>query len=124
MLLFSGIVCGSVFTSCQEKIEENDLIIGRWNKEEIMADPEAADCQKASYIEFADYVAEAKARTLTTFDSCTSSVTVGTYIVTGDTLIVVDEHVVTKRYIIQSIDQNKMIYKDKDNRTFTYRRIK
>ena len=89
-----------------------------------MADPEAADCQKASYIEFADYVAEAKARTLTTFDSCTSSVTVGTYTVTGDTLIVVDEHVVTKRYIIQSIDQNKMIYKDKDNRTFTYRRIK
>lgn len=124
MLLFSGMVCGSMLTSCQEKIEENDLITGRWNKEEIMADPEATDCQKASYIEFADYVSDAKARTLTTFDSCTSSVSVGTYTVTGDTLIVVDEHVVTKRYIIQSIDQNKMIYKDKDNRTFTYRRIK
>lgn len=124
LALLSGLLIISFFASCQEEIEENDLIEGKWREESVVMDENAQECEKLSYIEFSKYDADIQKRILTNFNACDSVSTLSKYTIDGDTLIVLDDKLVTKRYTISLINETKMIYSDKNNREYIFVRYK
>lgn len=111
-----------ILFSCQEKIEENDLIEGKWRESSVVNDSAAEECAKQSYMEFSKYTYQAKDRTQLIVDKCSGNTTYNTYTVKGDTLIIVDDKQITKRYIIKKLTQTDMTYIDKDGNTCNYLR--
>lgn len=122
--LLSSLLIITFFASCQEEIEENDLIEGKWREESVVMDENAQECEKLSYIEFSKYDADIQKRILTNFNACDSVSTLRKYTIDGDTLIVLDDKLVTKRYTISLINETKMIYSDKNNREYIFVRYK
>ncbi len=124
LALLSGLLIITFFASCQEEIEENDLIEGKWREESVVMNENAQECEKLSYIEFSKYDADIQKRILTDFNACDSVSVLSKYTVDGDTLIVIDDKLVTKRYIIELINETKMVYYDKNNQPYTFIRYK
>ena len=122
--LLSGLLIITFFASCQEEIEENDLIEGKWREESVVMNENAQECEKLSYMEFSKYDADIQKRILTHFNGCDSVSVLSKYTVDGDTLIVIDDKLVTKRYIIELINETKMVYYDKNNQPYTFIRYK
>lgn len=110
------------FASCQEQLEENDLLQGKWREKAVVDKPDATECELKSYIEFSEYVYEAKNRQMLQVDACKGTTTYNNYTIAGDTLIIVDDKNITKKYLLKTVDQSTLVYTDKDNRTFTYKR--
>lgn len=108
--------------SCQEQQEENDLLQGRWREKAVVEKPNATECELKSFMEFSEYVYEAKNRRMLQVDSCKGTTIYNHYSVAGDTLIIVDDKNITKKYLLKTVDQSTLVYTDKDNRTFTYSR--
>lgn len=124
LALFSSLLIITFFASCQEEIEDNDLITGKWREESIVMNENAEECEKLSYMEFSKYDADIQKRILTNFNACDSVSTLSKYTIDGDTLIVLDDKLVTKRYTISLINETKMIYSDKNNREYIFVRYK
>lgn len=122
--LLSGLLIITFFASCQEEIEENDLIEGKWREESVVMNENATECEKLSYMEFSKYDADIQKRILTHFNACDSVSVLSKYTIDGDTLIVLDDKLVTKRYTISFINETKMVYFDKNNRPYTFIRYK
>lgn len=124
LALLSSLLIITFFASCQEEIEDNDLITGKWREESIVMNENAEECEKLSYMEFSKYDADIQKRILTNFNACDSVSTLSKYTIDGDTLIVLDDKLVTKRYTISLINETKMIYSDKNNREYIFVRYK
>ncbi len=110
----------AVLVSCQEEIVENDLFEGKWRAESVVLNPDATDCELASYVEFSPYVYDLPQRRMTEFNACDSVSEVSNYTVTGDTLILINSMQVTTRYTIDMVNESKMVYRDKNNRVFSF----
>lgn len=112
----------SLLFSCQEEIEENDLLEGKWRESSVLSNEEAEDCAKQSYMEFSKYTYEAKERKQVIVNKCSGDIITNAYSLKGDTIITVDDKQITKRYIIRTLEQTKLTYIDKDGISYTYLR--
>ncbi|MBO7277049.1 MAG: lipocalin family protein [Bacteroidales bacterium] len=112
-----------IFCACQEEFPEDDLIQGKWKLESVVNDENALECEKKAYIEFSKYVYESSERKLYKANYCDIPedaenqdepiIIENTYTVVLDTLIIVDEHRDTKKYIIEHINKETMTLLDK-----------
>jgi hypothetical protein len=119
LLAFSALV----FCSCQEEFPQDDLIEGKWKLESVVNDANATECEKKAYIEFSKYVYEGADRKLYKASYCDIPedaenpdepiIIENTYSIILDSLIIVDEHRDTKKYIIEHIDKTSMTLLDK-----------
>ena len=112
----------SLLFSCQEKIEENDLLEGKWRDTDILNNEDAEKCEKESYMEFSKYTYDAKERKQAIVNQCDSTVITNAYTLKGDTIIIVDDKQITKRYIIRTLNETSLNYVDKDGGSYTYTR--
>ncbi|MFA7081710.1 MAG: hypothetical protein WC135_03770 [Bacteroidales bacterium] len=118
---------------CVPKIEDDDMITGKWIDTLILMDTLSTQCQKKSYIEFSEYELDLKDRIHEKYHACpgveeyeaedgeTATRTtppfterIGNYSIKGDTLIVKDIENQTLIYVIGSIDSENMTLKDLD----------
>ncbi len=112
--------------SCVPKVEDDDIITGKWIDTKILLDTTSTECQKNSYIEFSEYGLTLQERIYTQYHACTEieefeteggtetrtvpphTVKIGNYTINGDTLTVKDVENQTKIYVIGGIDSEKM----------------
>lgn len=122
-----------VFCSCQEEFPQDDLIEGKWKLESVVNNPNALDCEKRDYFEFSKYVYESAERKLYKASYCAIPedaenqddpiIIENYYSIVLDTLIIVDEHRDTKKYIIEHINKETMTLLDKHLQPTTYLRV-
>lgn len=132
---------------CVPKVEDDDLITGKWIDSLVLIDTLATPCQKKSYIEFSEYELNLKDRIYEKYHACSGveeyedeegetatrttppfTERIGNYSIKGDTLTVKDVENQTHIFVIGGIDSEKMTLKDLDKdgniRTKFYKRFK
>ena len=73
-------------------------------------------------MEFSKYTYDAKERKQAIVNQCDSTVITNAYTLKGDTIIIVDDKQITKRYIIRTLNEKSLNYVDKDGDSYTYTR--
>ncbi|MBR1627597.1 MAG: hypothetical protein IJ681_10710 [Bacteroidales bacterium] len=124
-------IVASVMTGCERDFsdQDNDFIAGKWRNAKTLALEKFKETDMMAYTEYAPYSFIYDKRTVKTisyeYDSTQlfpymRTTRVGHYTLNGDSLIVKDYKLQTHNYVIVSIKDDIMIYKDQDDSVYTY----
>ena len=124
-------ITASVMTGCEKDFsdQDNDLIAGKWRNAKTLALEKFKETDMMAYTEYAPYSFVYDKRTVKTvsydYDSTQvfpymRTTRVGHYTLKGDSLIIKDYKLQTHNYIIISIQNDVITYKDEDDSVYNY----
>lgn len=101
--------------SCKKEIEDEDLLTGKWVRQEIQNDTTKDICEKRSYIEFSEYVLDIRNRIYSFNNICdTVERVIGNYTIEGNTLFIKDTMNVSSEFTIDYINPVSMSLSEPD----------